>query len=175
MEETTEAKLNKEINTPAIDILKAVGFTYEFTDLDELCRKLKLVTFADFRAVTSDMISGAGLITKILERKLAQLCEQCANVEAYKRWRRRTLMFLAAPTDPPPLPAPPHQPGSKDKQERGMGIRDLGRDIAVVTEFAETWLRRTALFKGEKEADVYERSEAYCGLFSCSTSHYVEE
>ncbi len=46
-----------------------------------------------------------------------------------------------------------------------MGIiRDLGRDIAVVTEFAETWLRRTALFKGEKEADVYERSEAYCGL-----------
>jgi hypothetical protein len=112
MEETIEEKLNKEINAPAIDILKAVGFTYEFTDLEELCRKLKLATFADFRAVTSDMISGAGLITKILERKLAQLCEQCADVEAYKRWRRRTLMFLAAPTDPPPLPAPPHQPGS---------------------------------------------------------------
>jgi hypothetical protein len=40
----------------------------------------------------------------------------------------------------------------------------LRRDIAVVTEFAETWLRRTALFEGETEADVYERSEAYCGL-----------
>lgn len=94
MEETIEEKLNKEINAPAIDILKAVGFTYEFTDLEELCRKLGLATFADFRAVTSDMIAGAGLKSKILERKLAQLCEQCADVEAYKRWRRRTLTFF---------------------------------------------------------------------------------
>ncbi len=90
-----EEKLNQEINAPAIDILKAVGFTDEFTDLEELCRKLGLVTFADFRGVTREMIAGAGLKTTILERKLAQLCAECADVEAYKRWRRRTLTFLA--------------------------------------------------------------------------------
>ena len=93
MEETIEEKLNKEINAPAVDILMAVGFTYEFTNLEDLCRKLGLATFADFRAVTSDMIENAGLASKILERKLAQLCEQCADVESYKRWRRRTLAF----------------------------------------------------------------------------------
>ncbi len=88
-----EQKLNQEINGTAIDILKAVGFTYEYTDLDSLCRKLGLATFADFQHVNPSMIAGAGLGSKILERKLAQLCAQCTDVDTYKRWRRRSLRY----------------------------------------------------------------------------------
>ena len=95
MAASIDDKLDREIGAPAVDILKAAGFTEEFTDLEKLCRDLGLATFADFRGVTREMIAGAGLRSVILERKLAQLCEQCADVETYKRWRRRTLAFLA--------------------------------------------------------------------------------
>jgi hypothetical protein len=145
MEETTEEKLNKEINAPAIDILKAVGFTSEFTDLGELCRKLGLVTFADFRGVTREMIAGAELKTTILERKLAQLCEQCADVEAYKRWRRRTLTFLASSA----AEVAATQRARAEEEERKARIRQWASDSKQQDESL-----RALLLRLEIETDI---------------------
>ena len=88
-----EEKLDLEVNGTALYILQAVGFTYEYTDLDLLCRELDVATFADFKRVSATTIAGATLRSPILRRKLTDLCAHCIDVDTYKRWRRRHIRF----------------------------------------------------------------------------------
>jgi hypothetical protein len=90
-----EQKLDLEVNGTALNILMAVGFTYLYTDLDLLCRELDVTTFADFKHVNATTIAGATVRSDILRRKLTRLCEDCSDVDTYKRWRRHRIRFNA--------------------------------------------------------------------------------